>query len=75
MAKETTSPEAKAPAVQKPEEPEYTVAEFAVNAKHLFGNNANSDIVYAAFLVKGINKATLAAAKETVTAFMQKEVK
>ncbi len=76
MAKETTKPETKeTPAVQKPEESTYTVSEFAANAKHLFGSNANADIVHAAFLVKGIDKATLSTAKEAVAAFMQKEVK
>ena len=76
MAKETKKPETvETPAVPTPEEPVYTVAEFAANAKHLFGSKANSDLVYAAFLVAGINKATRSKAKELVTGFMQKEVK
>lgn len=76
MAKETKKPETvETPAIPTPVEPVYTVAEFATNAGHLFGSKANSDIVYAAFLVAGITKATLSKAKETVNRFMQKEVK
>lgn len=76
MAKNTTKPEPEEVLeVQTPEEPEYTVAEFAMNATHLFGGRANADIVHAAFLVEGRGKATLSEAKEIVAGFMKKEVK
>lgn len=75
MAKDTKNLDTlEALAVPIPEEPEYTVTEFAANARHLFGSKANTDIVYAAFLMAGISKTTLSTAKELVAGFMQKEV-
>lgn len=83
MAKETKKPDTTepvvetvgTPAVQTPEESQYTVGEFAANAARLFGAKANSDLVHAAFLVEGISKATLSEAKKIVAGYMQKEVK
>ena len=60
--------------LKSPEEPEYTVAEFAANAARLFGRKANADIVNAAFMVVGHSKATLAEARELVAGFMKQEV-
>ncbi len=56
-------------------QPEYTAGEFAANAARLFGDRANPDLVHAAFMVEGINKATLKRAREVVSGFMRKEVK
>ena len=52
----------------------YSVDEFAANAKLHFGEKANTDIVHAAFMVKGKTKATLSEAKDIVRKFMSKEV-
>ena len=53
----------------------YDVGEFARNAKKLFGDKANSDIVFAAFSVEKKTKATLPEATGIVSKFMSKEVK
>lgn len=54
---------------------EYSVGEFAVNAKKHFGEKANADLVYAAFMVGNKTSATLSEAKDIVSKFMSKEVK
>ena len=74
MAKKTDAPETEATAVS-PVEAEYTVSEFAANAKKLFGDRANADLVNAAFMVNGKGKATIPQAKAMVSEFMSKEVK
>ena len=72
MAKVDTKAGEKTP---KEAAPEYTVEEFASNAKKIFGEKVNADIVTAAFFVKGIKEATVSKAKEIVKEFVTKEVK
>jgi hypothetical protein len=54
-------------------EPIYSVREFADNAKQLFG--VRRECVVAALKSAGISSCTVSKAKETVNAFMKKEVR
>lgn len=55
-----------------PQEPEYTVEEFAASAGSVFG--ASPDIVTAALRVAGVKKTTKSAAAEIIEKFRKKEV-
>lgn len=59
--------------VAKTVEPIYSVREFADNAKQLFG--VRRECVVAALKSAGISSYTVSKAKETVNAFMKKEVR
>lgn len=54
-------------------EPVYSAGEFADNAKQLFG--VRRECVVAALKSAGISSCTVSKAKETVNAFMKKEVR
>lgn len=57
---------------EAPQEPEYTVEEFAANAVSVFG--AAPDIVTAALRVAGVTKTTKSAAEKIIEQFRKKEV-
>lgn len=58
--------------VEAPQEPEYTVEEFA-EASSMFG--ASPDIVTAALRVAGVKRTTKSAAEKIINQFRKKEVK
>lgn len=58
---------------EAPQEPEYTMKEFAVSAGSVFGTSP--DIVTAALRMAGVKQTTKSAADKIINEFRKKEVK